>query len=132
MKNVFLVFLLFVSFILTSCVSDNPDSFFRTPDAIKYKLKSLEGNNIDSAISMMGLPKAEQMIAGRKIYVWSDSGSVTTLNSQPLIDSSGNFNTWVFANKKDFQCVVRAVVNENEIITLIEIKANSVYYCPGQ
>ena len=132
MKTVFLVLLLFVSFILTSCLSDNPDSFFRSPDAIVTKLESLEGKNIDSAISMMGLPEAEQMIAGRKIYVWSDSGSVTTLQSQPLLDASGNFNTWVFANKKDFQCVVRAVVNADEIITLIEVKANSVYYCPGQ
>jgi len=132
MKTVFLVFLLFVSFILTSCLSDNPDSFFRSPGAIVTKLESLEGKNIDSAISMMGLPEAEQMIAGRKIYVWSDSGSVTTVQSQPLLDSSGNFNNWVFANKKDFQCVVRAVVNADEIITLIEVKANSVYYCPGQ
>ena len=131
MKTVFLVLLLFVSFILTSC-SPNPDSFFRSPSAIVGNLKSLEGQNIDSAISMMGLPEAEQMIAGRKIYVWSDSGSVTTVQSQPLLDSNGNFNNWVFANKKDFQCVVRAVVNADEIITLIEVKANSVYYCPGQ
>ena len=131
MKTVFLVFLLFVSFFLTSC-SDNPDSFFRSPSAIVGNLKSLEGQNIDSAISKMGLPESEQMIAGRKIYVWSDSGSVTTLQSQPLLDSSGNFNNWVFANKKDFNCIVRAVVNADEIITLIEVKANSVYYCPGQ
>ena len=131
MKKLIIYFLL--SLFLASCFSSNPDSFMRSPSSIKIKLKSLEGKNIDSAISMLGLPEAEQMIAGRRILVWSHSGSVTTLNSQPLINpNTGKFNNWVFANKKDFQCVVRAVVNPSEIITLVEIKANSVYYCPGQ
>jgi hypothetical protein len=34
--------------------------------------------------------------------------------------------------KRDFKCVLKAVVNKKDIITKLEIKANSVYYCPGQ
>ena len=130
-KTLFSILFLSVVF-LTSC-SDNPDSFFRSPSAIVDKLKSLEGKNIDTAISMMGLPQSEQMIAGRKIYAWSDGGSVTSLQTQSLVNpSTGKFEDWVYANKNEFSCVVRALVNVDEIITLIEVKANSVYYCPGQ
>ena len=132
MKPIYIELFVIISFIFLISCSSNPQSIFRSPSAIKDNLKQLEGKSVDEAINIMGLPEAEQVIAGRRILVWSDSGSVTTLKSQPLLNpNTGQFESWVYANKRDFKCVVRAVI-ENDRISLVEVKANSVYYCPGQ
>jgi len=66
--------IVFMAFILLWGCSSDPNSFFRSHSAIKSSLKSLEGRHLDEAIDRLGLPHAEQQIAGRKIFVWSKGG----------------------------------------------------------
>lgn len=121
-----------ICLMVLGCSSD-PNSFWRSPSAIITSLKQLEGQHLDAAIKRLGLPQAEQMIAGRKIYLWGDSGSVSTVQAQPVINpTTGGVQWFAVQSNRHFRCVVRAIVNEQNIITLLEIKANSVYYCPGQ
>ena len=129
MRNLAIIAICF----LTIGCSSNPNSFWRSPSAIVSSLKQLEGQHLEMAIKRLGLPQAEQSIAGRKIYVWGDSGSVSTVQAAPVISpTTGNVNWFAVQKSRNFKCVVRMVVNDQNIITLLEIKANSVYYCPGQ
>lgn len=119
------IFLLTSFIFLSGFFSSDPNSFFRSPSAIKKSLYKLEGQNLDSAIDRLGLPQAEQSIAGRKVYIWSDDDSSSFFSGGKVFD-------WYMIEKRDFKCVVKAIVNNDDIITKLEIKSNSVYYCPGQ
>jgi len=132
-KNIIgLISALLMSLVLSGCFSSDPSSFWRSPSAIKNSLKSLEGQSIDAAINRMGLPNAQQKILGRDILVWSDEGTVSSLQAEPLISPlDGSVNWHAVQNTRTHYCVVKAVVSPNQKITLIEIKASSVFYCPG-
>ncbi|MBT4111463.1 hypothetical protein HOE37_06405 [Candidatus Woesearchaeota archaeon] len=110
---------------LSGFFSSDPNSFFRSPSSIKKSLYKLEGQSLDTAIDRLGFPQAEQSIAGRKVYIWSDDDSSSFFSGRKVFD-------WYMIEKRDFKCVLKAVVNKKDIITKLEIKANSVYYCPGQ
>lgn len=118
---------------LIGCFSSNPDSFWRSPTAIRDSLKALEGQSMDVAIKRLGLPQAQQNIAGRSILVWSDEGTISTLQATPLINPlNGNLNWYAVQSSRKHYCIVRAVISPDETISLLEIKASSMYYCPGQ
>ena len=115
--------------ILVGCSSD-PTSLMRSPSAIKENLYSLEGQSTAQAIKKLGLPKEEKTIVGQTVLVWYEAGDNTrTLGSTVRPTFGGNYvvNTY----SREFYCVVSAVV-KNDVITSVEIEANSVYYCPGQ
>ena len=121
-----------LAFVLLAACSSNTTSVWRSPSTIKNAYVQLEGQHLDVAIKKMGLPMAQQKIAGRTIFVWSDSDTVSTLNAQPIVNPvSGQVNWFAVSGNRSFHCTVKAVTNDAYIISKVEVKASSVYYCPG-
>lgn len=87
-------------------------------------VSSLRGQNINSLISIIGLPSAEQNIAGRKIYVWDTSQTVSTTTAVPTYNPSG-FSTYAYVpSSAQYVCTIKVVVDENDIIQSHELEGN--------
>ena len=114
MKKILSLLLLFG---IVGCAS-NPESFFRSPGAIIEDYEALKGKGLDIAINKMGIPNEEQDIAGMKVFTWTGGEKSTAI----LTGQTFTATTW--------QCEVKVVLS-NGVITNVEVKANSVYYCPG-
>jgi len=95
-----------------------------TFSSIDEGVASLRGQNINSLINIIGLPSAEQNIAGRKIFVWDTSQTVSTTTAVPIYNPSG-FNSYVYApSSAEYVCTIKVVVDENDIIQSHELEGN--------
>jgi hypothetical protein len=101
-----------------ACSSD-PKSVTTSPAAIKAAIYNLKGGSVDAAISYLGLPDNDAMVANRRVLVWHGGGDVA-------IGNVSNDNVSV----RSFHCTVKAVVSAGDVISDVEIDDNSAYYCP--
>ena len=85
MSRFFLTISLFLSFIfLTGC---------STFEDIDKGLSNLYGQHIDSLIAKIGYPNKQNEVAGRKLYVWDSSQTVSY--SMPVTNyNSGSVNAY--------------------------------------
>jgi hypothetical protein len=81
-----------------------------TPSNIEAPLKAMEGKPISDVIRRIGIPHNEQTIAGMRVVSYS----------YKQMHQSG----------RDFYCDLKFVVNDAGVVTMSEVKASSMYYCP--
>ncbi len=104
-------------------------------DTLDKGLPRLQGQHIDTAINYLGLPDAEQNIAGRKVYIWGhqNSGSyvrpITTPTSYTAYGPYGTYtargtNTSYVTESYNYNCTIKLVVNKKEIIQSSEYEGN--------
>ncbi len=105
-------------------------------DTLNKGLPLLQGQHVDTAIKYIGLPDTEQVIAGRKVYIWGhqNSGSylmpVTTPTSYTAYSpyggaytATGTSTSYVTQNY-DYNCTIKMVANKKNIIQSSEYEGN--------
>tara|TARA_A100001015_G_scaffold229718_1_gene259802 strand:+ start:2533 stop:2958 length:426 start_codon:yes stop_codon:yes gene_type:complete len=109
-------------------------------DTLNEKSPSYIGQPAEILFNQMGLPNSEGEVAGRRYYLWSyqNSGSLT-LPQYNTANSSGSYNTYgggygtysgttgyttYQTTNYNYQCVIRAFVNRNDIITKFDMDGN--------
>lgn len=111
--------LLSLLFLLPSC--------FNTFGTLESGLDKHQGLSIQTLIQSIGYPTAQQNIAGRKLYIWNSSQTVsysmpTTSNSSGTVysgTSSGTYNSsstiWV-PTTANYNCRITIEVDESDKI----------------
>ena len=105
-------------------------------DTLSKGLPLLQGQHVDTAIKYIGLPDTEQVIAGRKVYIWGhqNSGSyvmpITTPTSYTAYSpygvaytASGTSTSYV-SQSYDYNCTIKMVTNKKDIIQSSEYEGN--------
>lgn len=114
-----------IAAILTGCASQ------RLNDGLPH----LVGKNIGYAINYLGYPQSEQTIAGKKVYTWGNSSTFTTTQTvrTPVSGSVyglgggasySGYTTSVVPQTYNYQCTIRLIANEKDVIERWEWNGN--------
>lgn len=72
-------------------------------DIIKREMGSAVGQPVSVVISHLGLPSEDKVVAGRKVYIWSNSN---------------------FVDGTNYKCQIRAILDDKDIITSWDFDGN--------
>ncbi|GFM29276.1 DNA polymerase gamma [Novosphingobium sp. PY1] len=94
-------------------------------------LDALQGQPIEAAFAKMGMPNSEGILAGHKVYIWSNAYSMTmptpqTTNYQGTVGTtpySGTASTTAWKTS-EYECTIRLFVDENERINNYDYSGN--------
>lgn len=114
---------LLLGLLLTACAT----SF----DTFDRALPKLKGQNIKVAINYLGIPDQEYEIAGKKVYVWSTTGTnpfptaITTTTDGTAGNKPFKATSTTYAyDPTPLGCKVK-IATDNEIVTNIEYDGNN-------
>jgi len=108
-------------------------------------LPQFTGHSIETAINYLGVPDAEQKIAGRKVYTWGhqESGSYIMPVTSPttytaygpggVYTARGSTTSYV-PQMYNYNCAIKMIVNKKEVIQSAEYQGNEggcEYYASG-
>jgi hypothetical protein len=85
-----------VALLITACTSWSD---------VDAGVATLKGKPIQYAIERIGMPATEQVIAGRKVYIWGPRGTTDVPATDPY-------------------CTLKLVVNADEIVTHVQYAGN--------
>lgn len=94
-------------------------------------LDALKGRPINEAFATLGMPNDERVIAGRKVYVWGNSFSMSMPTTQTT-NVQGTFGTTPYMGSatttawktSEYECTIRLFVDENERVETYDYSGN--------
>jgi len=101
--------ILLLCLLVTGCL--NPPK-----PVIEQQLSMLNGQPASAAIARLGHPTSEDTVAGRKVYVWSNSRTF-------VLPARGM--TYGGMNELQAQCTLRVFVNKHDVIVAHDVTDNS-------
>ena len=121
-----------LAFCVSGCLNPRATLNEKSPNYI--------GQSSELLFKSMGIPNSEGEVAGRKFYLWSyqNSGSFT-LPQYNTANTSGSFNSYgggfgtysgttgyttYSTTNYNYQCVIRAFVDKNNIVTEFDMDGN--------
>lgn len=98
-------------------------------------LPLLQGKKIDTAISYLGLPDNQMTVAGKNVYVWSNSFTQTSITPVTSYSNASAYGTGGYATAygttttyvpqtAQYSCTIKAVVDKKDIIEGLEYSGN--------
>jgi hypothetical protein len=86
---------------------------------------TLKGKPIQYAIERIGMPATEQVIAGRKVYIWGTRGTIPAQDHERHGEREANTDHPVQdVPATDPYCTLKLVVNADEIVTHVQYEGN--------
>lgn len=97
-------------------------------------LPKLVGQNSSEAVKYLGFPSREQMVMGKKVYVWStqtwipDYTPATTNTSGKIGGKSFTATSTTYGGNggRDVNCELRLIVGESDVIERFQYEGDGV------
>jgi hypothetical protein len=101
-----------------------------TPSDIARPIRELKGKPASEVVTALGVPHQEEVILGSRVlrYKYSETGTYGAV--APAIDPAGNAVAVPYTQVRKWYCDIDLVLDEKLVVTDVQLRANSVYYCP--
>lgn len=96
------------------------------------EMPKYQGRHIDTLVSKLGLPNAEQQIMGRKVYIWTTSMQHVSID--PVISTTTGYigtrpismtSTSYQASSSQLSCTIRVFVDNMNVINGSDYNGNN-------